>query len=64
MKNLSLNLLSNVGNAQGHGRQAKQFNGENGQGKIGNGLNYGRGWRKVPTCYNCGELGEMQVLVV
>ena len=30
MKNLSLNLLSNVGNAQGHGRQGNQSNGEGG----------------------------------
>ena len=59
MKNLSLNLLSNARNAQGHGRQANQFNGDNGQGKTGNGLNNGRGWRKVPTCYNCGELGHI-----
>ena len=59
MKNLSLNLLSNAGNAQGRGRQANQFNGDNGQGKTSNGLNNGRGWRKVPTCYNYGELGHI-----
>ena len=42
MKNLSLNLLSNVGN-QGRGRSSNQPNGNGGQG------NGGRKWRNMPT---------------
>ena len=56
MKNLSLNLL---GSAQGRGRQYNQPANDGGQGRNGNGSNGGRGWRKVPTCYNCGELGHI-----
>ena len=52
MKNLSLNLLSNVGN-QGHGRSSNQPNGNGGQG------NGGRKWRNIPTCYNSGEIGHI-----
>ncbi len=56
MKNLSLNFL---GNAQGRGRQYNQPANDGGQGRNGSGSNSGRGWRKIPTCYNCGELGHI-----
>ena len=59
MNNISINLLSNVGNAQGHGRQSNQPSGNNGQNQNGGGSNNGRGWRKKPTCYNCEELGHI-----
>ncbi|MCO5560549.1 hypothetical protein L7F22_014164 [Adiantum nelumboides] len=52
MKNLSLNLLSNVGSQHGHGRQSNQPNNSGGQ-------NSGKSWKNVPTCYNCGELGHI-----
>ena len=42
IKNLSLNLLSNVGNVQGHGRLANQPGNDGGQKN-------GRRWRNVPT---------------
>ena len=56
MKNISLNLL---GNAQSRGRQFNQPNGDNGQGRSGGDSNNGRGWKKIPTCYNCGDLGHI-----
>ena len=55
MKNLSLNLLSNVEN-QGRGRSSNQPNGNNGQG------NGGRKWRNMPTCYNYAEIGHISPL--
>ena len=55
MKNLSLNLLSNVEN-KGCGKSSNQPNGNSGQG------NGGRKWKNMPTCYNCGEIGCINLL--
>ena len=56
MKNLSLNLLVNARNVQGHGRKANHPNGDGGQG------NGGKRWRNMPTCYSCGEIGHINHL--
>ena len=63
MKNLSLNLMSVVGGNCSYGRQSNQpSGGNNGQNQNGSGSNSnGRGWRKLPTCYNCGELGHISL---
>ena len=58
MKDLSLNMLGNVGNNRGRARFANQPGGE-GQPKNGARQSNGRGWRQIPTCYNCGELGHI-----
>ena len=58
MKDLSLNMLGNAGNNRGRARFANQPGGE-GQSKNGAGQGNGRGWRQMPTCYNCGELGHI-----
>ena len=52
MKNLSLNLLGNVGNNRGYGRQSNQSNNDGGQ-------NNNKKWKNIPSCYNCGEIGHI-----
>ncbi|MCO5548055.1 hypothetical protein L7F22_001511 [Adiantum nelumboides] len=52
MKNLNLNLLSNVGHNYDQRRNSSQPRNDGGQ-------NGGKKWKNVPTCYNCGELGHI-----
>ncbi|RYA73815.1 hypothetical protein DD595_24815, partial [Enterobacter cloacae complex sp. 4DZ3-17B2] len=61
MKNLSLNMLGQVGNNRGRGRFANQPNQSGGEERPRNGVGQsnGRFWRQTPTCYNCGELGHI-----
>ncbi|RYA83941.1 hypothetical protein DD594_26725, partial [Enterobacter cloacae complex sp. 4DZ1-17B1] len=58
MKNLSLNMLGQVGINRGRGRFANQPGGEE-RPRNGAGQSNSRFWRQTPTCYNCGELGHI-----
>ena len=58
MKNLSLNMLGNVGNNRGRVRFANQP-GDEERPRNGAGQSNGRVWKQTPTCYNCGELGHI-----
>ncbi|MCO5601450.1 hypothetical protein L7F22_055573 [Adiantum nelumboides] len=58
IKNLSLNMIGNVGNNQVQGKFANQPRTEE-RPRNDVGQSNGRIWRQTPTCYNCRELDHI-----